>query len=245
MHIYIFSELKLSAISNSEYEAPELQPLCSKVTWGLKSVVIQAHTTLFYGRQLSQSHEWQVNSDQTFLEISLSPWPLIKFLHIHDTKSQHKKTPHTLPDLVPCIHMTWISETQRQIPWDIPELTCLGTSCWSHRTFWKTILGSVRHTELVPVFCPTPCQCMREQIDTSRSKESKVPNIPWIRDDFWNTDFWVSELTYPVDPRIQGLFARQNWTCPHWWWGHMFQKFQPFVLGTCDHTQWNIKSSYS
>lgn len=93
MHIYIFSELKLSAISNPEYEAPELQPLCSKVTRGLKSVVIQAHTTLFYGRQLSQSHEWQVNSDQTFLEISLSPWPLIKFLHIHDTKSQHKKTP--------------------------------------------------------------------------------------------------------------------------------------------------------
>lgn len=141
MHIYIFSELKLSARSNPEYEAPELQPLCSKVTQGLKSVVIQAHTTLFYGRQLSQSHEWQVNSDQTFLEISLSPWPLIKFLHIHDTKSNIRRHPHTLPDLVPCIHMIWISETQRQISWDIPGLTCLGTSCWSHRTFWKNNPG--------------------------------------------------------------------------------------------------------
>lgn len=48
---------QLRVASTFEYEAPECQPLCSKVTQCLKSAAIQAHTTLFYRRQFSQSHD--------------------------------------------------------------------------------------------------------------------------------------------------------------------------------------------
>lgn len=204
---------------------------------------IRSHTRPYYIIlwETALSKQWLADqlSDQTFLEISLSPWVLIQYLTYiwHFLRANITRG---LDGFWPC-SMHSHDLDLRDSKADFFRYPRADLS-WHILLVSQDFLGDntgIRLAHGLSVSFLSNIMPVHKGADWHiQVKRDQGPKpVPSVQDDFWNTQCLGLRAKTPCNACIQGLFVKQNWIPPHR--GLMMPSHVPKISAFCP---WNLWS---